>query len=397
MFPPRSILTTLHQLAGTGAPDRPRHDIYGSSLCFALFAALLLTVVDSPGAEQFLITPTSITSSSEVTDLFSADNLINDSGLNPIPTLTSYQSAEHGSASPSRAWATAAPGGSGSDYFAGRRPDPSLTFTLPDLYQVTHLVLWGFYYTSPNNSEAKSFTLQFSSNGGRTWTGETDVTHRKTAQQSETIQLEQSFQANAIRLTITDNYYARRGVGGERVGLGEVKFIGQPPASPDPAISLSPLVDFGNTAPGNSIPVRTLAIENTGSQPLVINTPASAPPFLISGGPLEIPPRQTRSLEITLPPVTGCHLSTLELSTNDPARPVVQVRLMGAYDCQPETPSQPDISPREGTFVDPFEATIASDDPGVIVYTTDGSIPSADNGTPYTGPVRIDSSTPLRS
>ncbi len=397
MFPPRSILTTLNQLAGTRAPDRPQHSINGSTLCALLFAAILFTVTDSPGAEQFLITPTSVTSSSATTDLFSADNLIDDSGLNPIPTLASYQSAEHGSASPSRAWATAAPGGSGSDYFAGRRPDPSLTFTLPDLYQVTHLVLWGFYYTSPNNSEAKSLTLQFSSNGGRTWTEGVNVTHRKTAQQSEAIQLEQSFQANAIRLTITDNYYVRRGVGGERVGLGEVKFIAQPPASPDPAVSLSPLVDFGNTAPGNPIPSRSLVIENTGSQPLAINTPTPAPPFLISGGPLEIPPGQTRSLEIVLPPVTGCHLSTLELSTNDPARPVVQVRLMGAYDCQPETPSQPDISPGEGTFVNPFNATITSDDPGIIIYTTDGSMPSAENGTPYTGPVQIDSSTPLRA
>ena len=115
MFPPRSILTTLNQLAGTRAPDRPQHSINGSTLCTLLFAATLFAVTDSPGAEQFLITPTSVTSSSATTDLFSADNLIDDSGLNPIPTLASYQSAEHGSASPSRAWATAAPGGNVGD------------------------------------------------------------------------------------------------------------------------------------------------------------------------------------------------------------------------------------------------------------------------------------------
>lgn len=358
---------------------------------------MLIPALPSQGAERFLLTPISVASDSSATDLFSASNLINNSGLNPVPTLTSYESAQHGSANPSRAWATAAPGGGGRDYFSGANPDPVLTFTLPDLYQITHLVVWGFYYTSPNNTEAKDFTLEFSTDGGRTWAGQTNVTHRKTAAESETIPLPRKFHANAVRLTITDNYYVFRGVGGERVGLGEVKFLGQPPAGPNPSVSLRPLVDFGSISPGEAIAARAIAIENVGSQPLTIAPPAPVPPFVVRGGPLEIPPGDTRSLTIDLPPVPGCHLVVLELATNDPDRPIVPVTLMGAYDCVQNTPSQPEIVPEEGTFVDPFEVTITSEDGGVIVYTMDGSVPTSANGIPYTGPVRITSSTQLRA
>ena len=365
----------------------------------ALAVAFLMVVLPAGvvrGAEQFLITPVAVTSDSSATDLFPATNLINNSGLSPAPTLETYRAARHDSASPSRAWATTAPRGV-RDYFAGRTPDPVLTFVLPEVYQITHLVVWGFYYTSPNNSEASAFTLEFSSNGGATWSGLENVTHQQTAQESEAIPLRRRFQANAVRITITDNHYASRGIGGERVGLGEIKFIAEPPAGPDPTIVLRPLVDFGNTPSGEPIPARSLEIENTGSQPLIIESPLSAPPFEISAGSLEIPPREIGSLIITLPPVTGCHLSSLELSTNDPLRPTVSVNLIGAYNCIPSQPSQPDLLPREGAFVDPFEVTMSSEDPGVIMYTTDGSLPTSENGTPYTVPVRVSSSTPIRA
>ena len=357
---------------------------------------IVITVGILKGAEQFLITPVDVTSDSSATDLFPATNLINNSGLLADPTLETYRNVQHDSASPSRTWATTAPRGV-RDYFAGRRPDPVLTFTLPDLYQITHLVVWGFYYTSPNNSEARAFTLEFSSDGGATWSGLEEIIHQQTAQDSETIPLGRRFQANTVRVTITDNHYSSRGVGGERVGLGEIKFLAEPPAGPDPRIFLRPLVDFGNTASGEPIPGRSLEIENIGSQPLIIESPSSAPPFEIGSGSLEIPPGQVGSLAITLPAVEGCHLSRLEISTNDPLRPTVSVSLIGAYDCIPVRPSQPDLLPREGTFVDPFEVTMSSKGPGVIIYTTDGSIPTAENGTPYTRPVQVSSSTPIRA
>ena len=164
------LLCLLSERNGSVAPHQHSAFFRGATRVSALamtFMWITLTAVVARAAEQFLITPVAVTSDSSVTDLFPAANLIDNSGLSPIPTLETYRAAQHDSASPSRSWATAAPRGV-RDYFAGRTPDPVLTFTLPDLYQITHLVVWGFYYTSPNNSEASAFTLEFSSDGGAT-------------------------------------------------------------------------------------------------------------------------------------------------------------------------------------------------------------------------------------
>ena len=76
-------------------------------------------------------------------------------------------------------------------------------------------------------------------------------------------------------------------------------------------------------SPGAPLLSRTPSIETLGSQPLTVAPLAPVPPFVISGGPLAIPPGVSRPLTIDLPPVPGCHLVTLELATNDPARPIV--------------------------------------------------------------------------
>ncbi len=347
-------------------------------------------------ARQFLITPASVVSSSQ-NDLFAAANLIDNSGLNPVPTLGNYQRVRHGSANPSRAWATNSPGGTGSDYFGSGGPNPVLTFGLPALYQVTDLVVWGFYYTSSNNNEAQEFTVEFSVDNGLTWNSPTRVRHAQTSALSEKISLGGRFQANAVRLTITDNHYIFRGIGGDRVGLGEVKFIAEPPPPPHPSLFLKPLIDFGSIGPGESIQARALDLRNVGSELLVVDPGKPAPPFHVTGGSLEIPPGEQRTLLIDLAPVAGCHLSTLELATNDPLQPVVPVHLLAAYDCEAETAPQPGVAPEEGTFIRPFEATISSAEPGVIVYTTDGSVPDSANGIPYTDPIPIESSTLLRA
>ena len=122
---------TLRQLTGIRIPEWLPPRRYKYTLCAPLLCAMLIPALPSEGAEQFLITPISVTSASSATDLFPASTLINNSGLNPVPTLTSFESAEHGSASPSRAWATAAPGGGGRDYFSGGNLNPVLPFTLP--------------------------------------------------------------------------------------------------------------------------------------------------------------------------------------------------------------------------------------------------------------------------
>ncbi len=51
-----------------------------------------------------------------------------------------------------------------------------------------------------------------------------------------------------------------------------------------------------------------------------------------------------------------------------------------------------------GFYNAPFDLTIATDTPGAaIYYTTDGSEPTDTSGTPYTGPIHIDTTTILRA
>ena len=360
--------------------------------------AILLAATSALWAEPLLLTPSAVNSST-ANDFFNAANLIDDSGLSGVADLANYAAISHASASPSRAWVTTAPGGGGSDFFATGSPDPVLTFTFSAPHQFTDLVLWGFYFTSPNNDEAKTISAEFSNDGGSNWGPAIILSHSRSGSLSETLSFGASYLADVIRLTITDNHFGTTGaVGGDRVGLGEVKFIGRLPANPNPEISLNPLLDFGSIALGAPIPTRTLSISNrSASAVLEVQPNSPGAPFQISGA-LTIPPGESRELTVSLSPLPGCHFETLELTTNDPERPLVPVYLLAAYDCDPEPPSQPSLLPAEGTFVDPFEMTIATAaTDGLILYTTDGSLPSPTNGTPYTGPLTIESSTQIRA
>ncbi|HEY7115819.1 MAG TPA: lamin tail domain-containing protein, partial [Tepidisphaeraceae bacterium] len=68
----------------------------------------------------------------------------------------------------------------------------------------------------------------------------------------------------------------------------------------------------------------------------------------------------------------------------------------------PNTPDtwQPDLnfSVKHGLFSQPFQLTLTSESPGAtIYYTVDGSTPSATNGTLYTNPITISSTTIVRA
>lgn len=368
---------------------------------FFLLPALLCLFGSALQAAD-LLTPLSASSSTAGSDFFPASNLVDDSGLSSLATMANYQSVTHASASPSRSWATHNPGGGGSDYYSTFAPDPALTFTLDDTYLVTDLIVWGYFFTSPNNNEAKTFTVEFSNDGGATWPHSIPVTHSRTAGNSDTLSFGSGHNANTIRLVITDNHFGTPGaVGGDRVGLGEVKFIGDPPTSPTPRIKVSQLVDFGSHPAGAPAGVRTLSVRNAGSsQDLDVTAAALGAPFQVTGLPVTIPAGQSRDLTLTFDAqgVSGCYLTTLLLTSNDPDQSQVPVFVLGAYDCLLAPPSQPTLSPSEGTFVDPFVMTISTADAnGVIIYTTDGSIPSPANGIPYTGPLLVEHSSQIRA
>jgi hypothetical protein len=364
---------------------------------------VLLSAFSSALHAADLLTPVSVTSSTSGSDSFSASNLIDNSGLSSAATLANYQSVTHASAAnPSRAWATTTSGGSGSDYFAAGGVPPTLTFTLDDSHFVTDLVVWGYFFTSPSNNEAKSFTVEFSSDGGASWPDSVALTHNRSAGNSDNISFGAGYNANTIRLTITDNHFGAPGaVGGRQVGLGEVKFIGGPPLTPTPRIEVSPIVDFGNLPAGSLPGSMTLTVHNLGSsQDLQVSTDPLSSPFQVTGSPLTIPARQSGDLTLhfNAQGVPGCYLETLNLTSNDPAQGLVSVSILGAYDCTLDPPAQPTLLPVEGTFVDPFMMTISTTEANaVLIYTLDGSLPSPSNGIPYPGPIPIDHSIQIRA
>jgi hypothetical protein len=80
---------------------------------------------------------------------------------------------------------------------------------------------------APNGSEAQLFLIEFSVDGGLTYTQSVRVRHEFTSEEQETIDLGGIYWADTVRVTIYDNYFTD-GVdppGGDRVALGEVKFL----------------------------------------------------------------------------------------------------------------------------------------------------------------------------
>ncbi|CAN5435350.1 hypothetical protein BH23VER1_BH23VER1_10060 [soil metagenome] len=203
-----------------------------------LVTVFLATLV--PAGAQVLITPTSLTNTSGVTEFFPAANIINDSGLSAPATILTYQTVTHAAASDTTAWTTNNPNGAG-DYFLESNPGtPAIfTLTLDATYVLTDLVFWGYHFGSPNGNEARAFDVAFSSDGGATFPTSTSVSQPLStyaAADAVTLAFVGSFQADTVRIDITDNHFGGDAPGGDRIGLGELKFVGT--VIPEPAAAL---------------------------------------------------------------------------------------------------------------------------------------------------------------
>ncbi|NWK54515.1 discoidin domain-containing protein [Verrucomicrobiaceae bacterium N1E253] len=206
--------------------------------------ALSLSLV-SPGFAAVLITPTGVTSITDSSDLFKVGDggLINNSLIGTPATLANYTTTTHVNVtSGSVGWVTADPAPAGGDYFGPgeNNPNPVLTFALDQTYTLTDFVFWG-YFNGGTGNEAKAFTLEFSTTGtSGTFSGTTPLTQPTAVGTGNPATLNfAAVNANAVRITITDN---QGGI--DRVGLGEVKFIGS--AVPEP--SSTALLGLGGLA-----------------------------------------------------------------------------------------------------------------------------------------------------
>ena len=188
----------------------------------------LTTILDmDTAAPELLIAPTAIAQTEG--DTFAGyviDNLINGSGLSDTPTATNLDTVTHSSGRTS-AWATQTDGDP--DYFQdpSGHPDPQFTLTLDGPYSLSALVIWGY---GGNTNEASDFTVEFSTDGGNSYStaAETVMTSGLVGNDHARLSFGQTHEANFVRLTMTNNAKGRGfpGSGGDRVGLGEIRFVG---------------------------------------------------------------------------------------------------------------------------------------------------------------------------
>lgn len=196
-----------------------------------------------------LVTPTGITYTTTPNqeapglNLDNENNLINGSGLSATPDFANYATVSHtpvNFAAPGNAWATIDPGPGAGDFFAQGGIAPVFEMTLDQTYVLSDLVYWGYHFNGvPNGNEGREFLLEFSTNGGGTFPTSTTVSTAPgtlAAASALTLPLGGNFTANAVRMTITDNHFGggAAGGGGDRVGMGEIRFV----AVPEPSTAL---------------------------------------------------------------------------------------------------------------------------------------------------------------
>ena len=192
----------------------------------------------SASAVNVFVSPTSVslTQGSTFSD-FIPDNIRNGSGLSAAPTFANYASVTHDVAGGTTAWTTLDVNGA-ADYFLASSPGPEAIFVLGlgGIYDLSDFVFWGYHFNSANANEARAFTLEFSTDGGATFPTSTSVANSlgsHAVQNAVTLNLGGVYQANTVRMTVTDNHFGV-GAGGDRLGIGEVGFI----AVPEPSAAL---------------------------------------------------------------------------------------------------------------------------------------------------------------
>ena len=192
-----------------------------------------------------LVTPTGVTAAltfsppSPGINFFPVGNIINDSGLSGAADIGNYTTITHSAASASTAWTTDDPAPGGGDWFAEGNAPVALLLPLGGTYSLTDFVFWGYHFGAGNGNEARAFTVEFSINGGASFGSSVNVEQplgSLAVANSATLSFGGAFTADTVRVTITDNQGGGGPAGGDRLGLGEVKFIGT--AVPDPSAAL---------------------------------------------------------------------------------------------------------------------------------------------------------------
>jgi hypothetical protein len=168
-----------------------------------------------------LVDPVSVTATDSITG-FSAANLFSDAQLSAGNYLASASPGGLGNS-----WVTSAPNGATGDYFANGTANPVLELDLSNFgldKSFDKVAIWG--YSSAAGNDLKSFTLEFSTDGGNTYSNPISLEKSMYSVDNfvTVIDLGGEFEADYVRMTITDNHF-ETGAGGDRVGFNEIRFV----------------------------------------------------------------------------------------------------------------------------------------------------------------------------
>lgn len=99
-------------------------------------------------------------------------------------------------------------------------------------------MIWGYHFNSNNGNHASAVSLEFSTNGGSTYGTPVSLTIPNAgAFNAADIVSFVAQTADTVRLTVTDNFWNAGGnpPGGDRVGIAEIRFLGD--AVPEPGVA----------------------------------------------------------------------------------------------------------------------------------------------------------------
>ena len=187
----------------------------------------------------------SITYTGTGVEFFTDENhLIDGTGLSAAPTVANIGTITHGSAGSGNAWVTDAPNGGAGDYFSPAPGTVVFEIVFDNTYDVTDFYNWGYNFGASNNNNAKDFTIEYGVGNFASSLGTVTVA-RPVGNASANVAT--VFTADRVRLTVTDNYFGEAGAaGGDRVGLAEVRFLGDVAVIPEP--SSTALLGLGGLA-----------------------------------------------------------------------------------------------------------------------------------------------------
>lgn len=141
----------------------------------------------------------------------------------------------HENVADGNAWATIDPAPGGGDFFADSVDTVVFELILDNTYTITDFAHWGYGFGTINDNNIAELTFDYGVGDFASTTGSVAIAETAVTGGSLVTSLG-SITADRIRITATDNHFVPvGGDGGDRVGIAEIRFIGDVASVPEPS------------------------------------------------------------------------------------------------------------------------------------------------------------------